>query len=205
MDSGLKERLVGAAVLVALGVWLIPWVLDGRDPQPEPVAEQPVALPAVEPGVRVQTSTVVIGEEDREESDTAEVPSVSTMPVEQVVVADTEPEPDAVVAASSRIESIAVPTDPAPAETPVAEPPPAPVNAPGWYVQLGSFSDAENARRLAARVGTFGFEADVSAYQSAGRSLNRVRVGPADSRAEAEAVASSLGAHGFPAQVLSSD
>ena len=29
MDQGLKERLIGAAVLVALGVWLIPWVLDG--------------------------------------------------------------------------------------------------------------------------------------------------------------------------------
>jgi cell division septation protein DedD len=31
MDQGLKERLVGAAVLVAIAVWLIPWVLDGPE------------------------------------------------------------------------------------------------------------------------------------------------------------------------------
>jgi cell division septation protein DedD len=31
MDRRLKERLVGAAVLVAIGAWLIPWVLDGPE------------------------------------------------------------------------------------------------------------------------------------------------------------------------------
>ena len=31
MDAHLKERLIGAVVLVVLGVWLIPWVLDGPD------------------------------------------------------------------------------------------------------------------------------------------------------------------------------
>src|SRR5690606_40784705 len=29
MDQGLKERLIGAAVLIGLAVWLVPWVLDG--------------------------------------------------------------------------------------------------------------------------------------------------------------------------------
>src|SRR5215471_6164330 len=33
MDQSLKERLIGAAVLVALGVWLIPWLLDGHQQQ----------------------------------------------------------------------------------------------------------------------------------------------------------------------------
>lgn len=31
MDRGLKERLIGAVVLVVLGVWLIPWVLNGPE------------------------------------------------------------------------------------------------------------------------------------------------------------------------------
>ncbi|HEU4616968.1 MAG TPA: SPOR domain-containing protein [Gammaproteobacteria bacterium] len=45
MDQGLKERLIGAAVLVALGVWLIPWLLDGASGPAEetkPALELPV-------------------------------------------------------------------------------------------------------------------------------------------------------------------
>ena len=35
MDRSLKERLIGASVLVGLAVWLIPWVLDGPLPDTE--------------------------------------------------------------------------------------------------------------------------------------------------------------------------
>ena len=31
MDRHLKERLIGATVLVVIGVWIIPWLLDGTD------------------------------------------------------------------------------------------------------------------------------------------------------------------------------
>ncbi len=44
MDQGLKERLIGAAVLVALAVWLIPWLLDGPE-HPLPDDEEPLRLP----------------------------------------------------------------------------------------------------------------------------------------------------------------
>lgn len=44
MDQGLKERLIGAAVLVALAVWLIPWLLDGPE-QPLPSDLDPLTLP----------------------------------------------------------------------------------------------------------------------------------------------------------------
>jgi len=44
MDQGLKERLIGAAVLVALAVWLIPWLLDGPD-HPLPDDDEPLILP----------------------------------------------------------------------------------------------------------------------------------------------------------------
>ena len=54
MEQGLKERLVGAAVLVAIAVWLIPWVLDGPDGGTEappsslqlPSAEEPMPIMA---------------------------------------------------------------------------------------------------------------------------------------------------------------
>ena len=41
MDQGLKERLIGAAVLTVLAVWLIPWLLDGPD---EPIVDERAAL-----------------------------------------------------------------------------------------------------------------------------------------------------------------
>ena|SRR5690606_17679576 len=41
MDQGLKERLIGAAVLAALAVWLVPWLLDGPD---EPLLDDRPAL-----------------------------------------------------------------------------------------------------------------------------------------------------------------
>ena len=72
-------------------------------------------------------------------------------------------------------------------------------------VQLGSFGEEENARRLADRVTTFGFAPRVSTYTASGRPMFRVRVGPETSRERAAAVASSLSAHGFVAQVVSQD
>ena len=56
MDQGLKERLVGAAVLVAIAVWLIPWVLDG----PEAGLETPgssLQLPAAEEPMPMRTQS----------------------------------------------------------------------------------------------------------------------------------------------------
>jgi DedD protein len=78
--------------------------------------------------------------------------------------------------------------------------PPKPTPAPAtgdWVVQLGSFGEEANARRLAQNAGTFGYKAEVSSYRSNGRTLYRVRVGPQRTRAEADAAASSLRAHGI--------
>ena len=60
MDSHVRERIVGAAVLVALGVWLIPWVLDG--PESEPAAASGSApelqLPSPDSATPTRTETV---------------------------------------------------------------------------------------------------------------------------------------------------
>ena len=72
-------------------------------------------------------------------------------------------------------------------------------NTPGgaWLVQLGSFGEEQNARRLADRVATFGLTAHVFPSTSNGRSIFRVRVGPTSSRQSATAVATVLSANGF--------
>ena len=85
-----------------------------------------------------------------------------------------------------------------------AAPPPKP-QAPvagDWTVQLGSFEDEANARRLAQRVGTFGHKAEVSSYKNGAQTLYRVRVGPQATKAAAEAAASALRVHGVEARVM---
>ena len=69
-------------------------------------------------------------------------------------------------------------------------------------LELGSFGEESNARRLAQRAGTFGYKAEVSSYASGGRTLYRVRVGPQRTRAEADAAASALRAHGIKDAVV---
>ena len=78
--------------------------------------------------------------------------------------------------------------------------------APGdWAIQLGSFGEEENARRLAERVAGYGYAPRISNFRAGGRTMYRVRVGPHGTRAAAEAAASSLTAHGFVAQVVTVD
>jgi DedD protein len=217
MDQGLKERLVGAAVLVAIAVWLIPWVLDGPE-GPLETSGSSLQLPAAEEPMPMRTQTLRLGDaaEQSAEPGIAAVPPPAAEPVPPVAApadaaAQTAVEPAVQAAAPSDPPAIAA-TRPEPERTAAApsqppatapKPAPAPVQATGdWTVQLGSFGEEANAQRLAQRAGTFGYKAEVSSYRSGGRTLYRVRVGPQATRAAAEAAASALRAHGVEASVV---
>ena len=64
MDRGLKERLVGAVVLVVLGVWLVPRVLDGPG-QSGRTESEALQLPAPTQSVPLRTQTIIL-DNDRE-------------------------------------------------------------------------------------------------------------------------------------------
>ena len=219
MDQGLKERLVGAAVLVAIAVWLIPWVLDG----PESGAEAPessLQLPSAEEPMPMRTQTLKLGDAPESSSGPATASS-ATPPAEHAAAAAAPPKPaqdagvdargSATQGAVSEPKPEAEPTRVAanlaaePAKTvPAAAPPPKPQAAASgdWTVQLGSFEDEANARRLAQRVATFGYKAEVSSSKDGTRTLYRVRVGPQATRAAADAAASALRVHGVEARVV---
>jgi DedD protein len=76
-----------------------------------------------------------------------------------------------------------------------------PASAQGWVVQLGSFASRANAERLAAELRGRGYSGFVSEYRGAGRVLFRVRVGPEQDRARAEAIAQRLARDGTPGTV----
>jgi DedD protein len=209
MDQGLKERLVGAAVLVAIAVWLIPWVLDGPEADPETPGTS-LQLPAAEEPMPMRTQTLRLGDAPEPSVEPAATPPTATpasgasaeLQPAAAEPAATEGEPTVVAAdAAERVVPAAAPapaatTPPKPATTP-PKPAAAPAATGDWVVQLGSFSAEANARRLAQQAGTYGYKAQVSSHKDGGRTLYRVRVGPQATRAAADAAASALRAHGI--------
>jgi DedD protein len=217
MDQGLKERLVGAAVLVAIGVWLIPWVLDGPE-EPLETGASSLQLPAAEEPMSMRTQTLRLGgeaepaapapaepvaaapeppaepaaESAAEPSEAAEVAVVEAAPPRE---AAPPPAPAAAARTSDTPPPAATPPKPAPSATP-QRPAPAVAARGAWAVQLGSFGEEARARSVVQRAGTFGYKAAVTTVRSNGRTLYRVRVGPYAARGEADAAASALVAHG---------
>ena len=188
MDRSLKERLIGAAVLVALAFWLIPWALNGPDPTEEADVRETLELPAAQgSSAPVRTQTVHLDENRTPAAQIEANVELSANPAVGSSAGEVEPnlpsEPQRLV----EVEN---------ANTSTGE---------GWIVQLGSFSEEENARRLADRVTTFGFTTRVSTYTASGSTMFRVRVGPELSHDRAMDIASSLSANGFVAQVITQD
>jgi len=217
MDQSLKERLIGAAVLVLLGVWLIPWLLDGRQEQTNPGSStSTLRLPAPDGPLPVRSQTLAL-DAAKQDPFVAQAPHAAAEPATPRSAPDASP-----VASSNAPAATAAPTKPASvpaaeqrvataAPTKPVEPAAAHAQAPqadasgGWAVQLGVFSAEDNARRLAQKVNVYGFKPAVASYKSNGRVLYRVRLGPYASRTEADVTASALSAHGFVAQVATAD
>lgn len=206
MDRSLKERLIGASVLVGLAVWLIPWVLDGPVTDAEFEVEAELAA---ERSIPLRTQTIRL-----------DTPQTRSEPVDSAEMAGT---PVARNSQAPARPSLEVTAPAAPADTPLedsgetglvtlapaasVESPSssAVVPAPGWMVQVGSFGEEENARRESNRLTDLGYTTRIYTHTSGGRLMYRVRVGPESSRESADDIASSLAAQGFPNQVVSSD
>jgi DedD protein len=215
MERKLKERVVGAVFLVLAAVLIIPLFLDGPDPQP--AGSRPsVSLPPAEDSDG-RTSTVRL-DQARDTPIVAPLPAdaASTPPAttaadaaggDAPVVAATPPltaprtEPAAGPVSQSPAAPIPVAAAPAPAVIPSA--PPAPAAAPGeggWVVQLGAFGNPEGAERVVADLRARRYQGFVTRHEANGRTLHRVRVGPAGSREEADRLQQRLAADGFPGQ-----
>ena len=74
--------------------------------------------------------------------------------------------------------------------------------APGFFVQAGAFSSREAAQALTDRLQKEGFRPQMQEAKVGEGTFFRVRVPGGNSREAAEAVAASLGAKGFPTQIV---
>lgn len=199
METRVKERLVGAVILVALIVALVPEILSGpRRPTTAGGAsnsEQPL-----------RTYTIDLAEQgfpaERTESRRNERTDDAAKPMAPEGSGSTST--DRIIAATTPARTqAAAPAAPASARAALTSPTIAESGSvKGWAVQLGSFSNAKNAERLAAELRARGYKAFVSRYESAGQSRLRVRVGPEHQRARAEQLAARLRREGRPATVV---
>ncbi|MCG6864523.1 MAG: SPOR domain-containing protein [Thiogranum sp.] len=201
MDFLLKQRLVGAIVLVALGVIFIPMLLEGPNrnlvPEMQPLPE-PEGQDLTQPMEPFAAGEEVAPEPDRaivqgDVAAEADEPSASPDGAEEESLTRPlplpEPESEPESAQSPRAET----TPPRPekqAEVPKPAPAGDEAGEPGplgnWVVQMASFSSEQNALRLRDRLRKAGFVTQVEKVLVDGKTHFRVRVGPYLERAEAE-------------------
>jgi len=186
MEKTLKERIVGAIVLVAVVVLVVPVFLDGPPSEGEIISER-VPLP----GQSEQKIQTVVLDRDRDEPVPVQA-SNSARPNTRQTAATTPPPPQ-------RNEAEAKPQPERATATPVQ----AAGSATGmWAVQLGSFANQQNAEKLAADLRKQGFAAFLSQLSTSSGQLHRVRIGPQKDRESAEAMAARLQKVGHTGQVL---
>jgi len=192
MERALKERIIGAVVLVLVVVLVVPIFLDGPPDDAEIVSER-VLLPGQEDQ---ETQTVVL-DRDRENP----VPAASTPTPARQEPAREEPKPVAVQQKEPEPGTTPPKSAPEPVREPVVEQPAASTTGM-WAVQLGSFSNKDNAEKLAADLRKQGYAAFLSQLTTDSGQLHRVRIGPQKDRESAEAMASRLLKVGHKGQVL---
>ena len=170
LDKGLRQRMVGALVLVALAVIFLPMLFSREDELQRVVVDAPV-MP--------QTPAMPSAE-----LDPVSVPQVQDLPQEPVPGAGLDANAPVVEAPAVAVTEPAA-TKPAAA----AEVAPVPVSrldanglAVSWSVQLASLSSRASAESLQQTLRGKGYNAYIRNVDG----MNRVFVGPVIERAEAD-------------------
>ena len=174
LDKGLKQRIVGALVLVALAVIFLPMLFSREDELRQVVVDAP-AMPNKPVTPEVELEPVEVPEPVAQD----EVPPVEPVPqapVETVAEAPTQ------AATAPKVEA---PAAIKPAEQ-VAEKPASELDANNlpvsWSVQLASLSSRSGAEKLQQTLRSGGYNAYIRTFDG----MNRVFVGPVIERAEAD-------------------
>lgn len=187
-----KNRLIGSAILVLIGVIGFPLLVDQ---QPRPVAvELPIEIP-----------------DKNKVLPLAAPPAPAAAPA-----AATEAAP----APSATASGVVTQAEPAPAEKPAAKPAapavkpevkpeakktetPKPAAESRYVVQVGSFAEETRAREARAKLERAGLKNYTQAVETKDGKRIRVRAGPFASKAEAERAAEKIKKLDLPASVLS--
>ena len=215
MDSTLKQRLIGAAVLALVAMAILPGLLARPDVKDPDASDVPLDMPKA-PDQKFETRELPLATPDAQTppggvlgmpgEKPAAAPQISEPVAESAVPAGesagpaTAPAPaDASVAkplapgmSEAGTPSTPTPVPPAATPAPAAKPPvealPAAAVAAGNYVvNIGSFGNVANANALVAKLRAAKLPVVADKVQTNGQTMMRVRVGPYADRTTAEA------------------
>lgn len=165
-----KHRIVGAIVLVVLLVVFVPMILSEREPPPELKGAR--EAPSAEmTQTRVVVTPVSITEPKPKESSEA-TPVTSS--------AEVKPAPETKPVTPAEKPVVAKKSEPAPAKPVAAK------IENGWIVQVGTFTNTENAARLRDKLKKLGHVVHADTVTVSGKKAMRLRVGPFADRARAD-------------------
>jgi DedD protein len=157
MGERMKQRVIGAAVLVIAAVVFIPMLLDQGGVAPDQTPGSVPSPPALPP------------------QDTPRDTDVRIVPLDQPIPAPAAPAEPAPAKNEPPAKAVTAPAPPPSA-------PKKPAVKSAFAVQLGSFSKTSNALGLRDKLKAKGYRAFVKTSGS----VTRVYVGPQKNRAEAE-------------------
>ena len=192
MEMSLKQRLIGASVLIALAVIFVPMFLDGAGhreriaqnmqipPEPKFKFEEKIPpLPEIgSERLRAPEDDPVFGfrpEPDPEPAPTSNYSNIDTSPPAKAVIKERP------VAEKSETKS---PTSVRKSESTLV--------GKGWVVQVGSFRQKGNAIALRDRLKIAGFSAFEERVNGRAAPIYRVKVGPEQNRERANVLKAKL-------------
>ena len=177
MEHRIKQRVIGAVVLVALAVIFIPMLLTGPvDRGTTKVPERIPPRPQIAGADNLPASTP--GNSKTISSDT----STASPQVSPVYGQQPPNKPSATSEAGTQA--------PEPASAPPrSTPTPATSKLAAWAVQVGSFAQQSNATGLRDHLRKKNFPAYVESVKDGGHTYYRVRLGPVIQREDAVALA----------------
>jgi len=220
MDRRVKERLIGASILVALIVLVVPELLSGPKtavPSATPATTFPANAPQPTRNVTLDLATSKApANSEVDPAATQESPASAVSAAQGGEASPEAPAPASPGAGSSSTTApasgaptsaaptSAAPTSAAPAVTaPVETAVPSPISArANWAVQLGSFASRANADNLSRQLKAQGFSVYVLPGGSGASVRYRVRVGPLADRDSAERTAGKLKSIGHASSLV---
>lgn len=183
MEQRLKQRLIGAVVLVALAVIFVPMLLQG------PVERHPTDIPIEIPPKPVVNATPPTPAAERPVAPVASAPFTPSQPADTAASSAPALQPEQ---AEPAVADVPAPTAPVSAQEPLSTTSRTPSDLAAWAVQVGSFGTESNARGLRDSLRKKGYAAFVESIKTDGNTFYRVRVGPTAQREEAERLQAAL-------------
>jgi DedD protein len=200
MDRRVKERLIGATILVVLIVLIVPELLSGPQRLSSPPLSANLPAPTRNVSVDLATSRTTPAPQAADLTPPASAaqhaeapsvpPSVTTLRAQAAAGRGLETQPSAAKSSSGEGKSGAL------NETRQAS------GRDFWSVQLGSFSSKANADKLVRQLKARGLSAYVISTGSGPSSRFRVRMGPLADRDAAEREVGKLKAAGHVATII---